>query len=96
MGLSSYKGTALHIFETSNEFPPKEINPYHYHNQKTLREEVERGLENLVSKYSIAVKLADYWICKARIAAQDDDVQRVVCMLEQAHAFQAQVKWWGT
>lgn len=45
----------------------------------------------MISKYTTIVKFADYWICKARLASLDNDVKRVICLLEQAHTFQAQV-----
>ena len=38
-----------------------------------------------------ASQIANYWLCRARIAQQEKDFDRVVCLLEQAFAFKAQV-----
>lgn len=36
-------------------------------------------------------QIANYWLCRARIAQQEKDFDRVVCLLEQAFVFKAQV-----
>ena len=36
-------------------------------------------------------QIANYWLCRARIAQQEKDFDRVVCLLEQAVVFKAQV-----
>lgn len=36
-------------------------------------------------------QIANYWLCRARIAQQEKDFDRVVCLLEQALVFKAQV-----
>lgn len=36
-------------------------------------------------------QIANYWLCRARIAQQENDFDRVVCLLEQAFVFKAQV-----
>ena len=38
-----------------------------------------------------ASQIANYWLCRARIAQQEKDFDRVVCLLEQAFVFKAQV-----
>ena len=38
-----------------------------------------------------ASQIANYWLCRARIAQQEKDYDRVVCLLEQAFVFKAQV-----
>ena len=36
-------------------------------------------------------QIANYWLCRAKIAQQEKDFDRVVCLLEQAFVFKAQV-----
>ena len=38
-----------------------------------------------------ASQIANYWLCRAKIAQQEKDFDRVVCLLEQAFVFKAQV-----
>lgn len=56
-------------------------------NKEINKEEIQTSLDDLIHKFPEVVQQADYWICRARLV--ENDVQRVICLLEQAYTFNA-------
>ena len=61
--------------------------------QPTEVEAVQEELDLILSTSPGVVRLASFWILRSRLAAIKDDVDRVICLLEQANAFDAQVSF---
>ncbi|KAL9971466.1 hypothetical protein ACROYT_G017631 [Oculina patagonica] len=53
-------------------------------------EKIAAKLDLYNSSCSHTSQIANYWLCRARIAQQEKDFDRVVCLLEQAFVFKAQ------
>jgi len=51
---------------------------------------VQEELDLILSTSPGVVRLASFWIVRSRLAAIKDNVDRVICLLEQANAFDAQ------
>ena len=53
---------------------------------------VQEELDLILSTSPGVVRLASFWIVRSRLAAAKDNVDRVICLLEQANAFDAQAR----
>ena len=56
------------------------------------QEEIVFRLDDVLCEYPNAVQHALYWICRAKLAENVNDDERVVCMVEQSYGFSAQPK----
>lgn len=54
-------------------------------------EKVAAKLDLYNSSCPHTAQIANYWLCRAKIAQQQNDYDRVVCLFEQALVFKAQV-----
>ena len=56
---------------------------------------IKEELDLILSTSPGVVRLASFWIIRARLAAVNGNVERVICLLEQANAFGAHVSTHG-
>ena len=54
-------------------------------------EKVAAKLDLYNSACPHTTQIANYWLCRAKIAQKENDFDRVVCLYEQALVFKAQV-----